>query len=160
MASFANNATRPNRRRICQMFGGGIKKMRCLLSTVLLLLFSNCALSADRYFPDGSLSDDPEMHEWLHKRYVAAYKAFDEPSLLKIVEEGEAKNKRTFRFTWLRTFDRPVCVTLVAGDQIKLTLKELDGKGGYKLGKLVPPKSIAIDRRDYQRFLDLIDDAD
>jgi hypothetical protein len=133
--------------------------MRPVWSIAASLVLANGALAADRYLPDGSLSDDPDIHEWLHKRYVAVFKAFDEPSLLKTVEKREAKNKRIYRFTWLRSFDRPVCITLVAGDETKLTLKELDRKGDNKLGKLAT-KSIPIGRADYQRFSNLLDDAD
>lgn len=132
------------------------------LSILLALWFvADRACGADRYFPEGSLSTNADTDEWVHKRYVEVFNAFDEPSLLKLVEKGQAKSKRIFRLTWLRSFDNPVCITLTAGDQVKLTLKELERETPKrKLGRITRSETLTIDSAAFKKFTEFLDDAE
>lgn len=124
----------------------------------LSLLATN--VGEDRYFPDGSLGDDPEKHQSVHERYARMLKAFDEPSLMKAVENDDVKNRSIYRFTWLRSFHKPISIRLVKGDTITLTAKVLDGKGGYDPGKLATNVTVQISLEQFTRFESLLADAD
>jgi hypothetical protein len=56
-------------------------------------------------------------------------------------EASNDASRETYRFTWLRTWGRPVTIRFdVDGGGVKMRVVELDGAGGYN------PGSIAIER--------------
>lgn len=57
-------------------------------------------------------------------------------------------NRECYRFTWLRTFHRPVVFRVdVKGDgAASLTIKVADGAGGYEWGKVVRNETKALDK--------------
>jgi hypothetical protein len=134
--------------------------MNRLTIALSLLIAVQSAFSAERYFPQGSLADSKENDAFRHEHFVKIFHEFNEPSFLTLVEKGAAKDKRMFRFTWLRSFDRPICITLIADGRMTLTSKALDGKGRQEPRKLVAPVPVAVTGADFDQFLKLIDDAD
>jgi hypothetical protein len=75
------------------------------------------------YFPKGS--------ESYYTKYLAAMK---EPSLQPKEKETEGWS---LRFTWLRTFHKPIAVRLWKdGDEIQMRAVRMSGKGGYDPGKV------------------------
>jgi hypothetical protein len=115
----------------------------------------------EKYFPNGSLAQRPDMHDHIHARYVEAFRAFGEPSLLSLVEQGKTEGVELYRFTWLRSFHRPVCITVRTElAKVMLTVKVLEGKGGYDLKKLATAKTVELKREDFKRFEALLEDAE
>ena len=133
------------------------------ITIVTILFLARAASAAEVYFPDLSLAEKAEDHEKRQDYYRAVFKAFDEPSFLTLIESGKASESPVFRFTWLRTFHRPVCIVFTADEKSpKLNLKVLDGQAGYtnKLGKLVTEKTFNLRREDLTEFKRLLDEAD
>jgi hypothetical protein len=129
------------------------------LIVVTILLHPPSGLGEERYFPDGSLGREPRLHTSRHTWYANALKAFGEPSLMRAVEKGATQGRTIYRFTWLRSFDRPVCITLDRGESVSLTVKVLDGKGGYELGKVTVNKTSQITQEQVARFQQLLQEA-
>lgn len=112
-----------------------LKHAATLSITILLLMVSLCAVvvaGQKRYFPEGALDpastgSDGFRNSW----YSGQLEAMSEPALKPVA------GTRTYRFTWLRTFNHPVAIRVVIGQaQCTLHATELDGAGGYAPGKV------------------------
>lgn len=130
-----------------------------ILLAATFVLAAAQASATERYFPEGSLADTRDMDESHNETFAKAFRELDEPSLLTLVEKGATKGKRIYRFTWLRSFDRPICITLMADDRVTLIAKTLNGKG-REAKKLTVNKPVTISHADFEEFLRLLDDAD
>ena len=95
---------------------------------LFVLLIGGCSTS---YFPAGSL--DPtssDLDNFVNDWYSAHLSAMSEPVLVP------KPDRRTYRFTWLRSFHRPIAIRVDATSEgATLTAVELDGAGGYDPGK-------------------------
>lgn len=63
------------------------------------------------------------------------------------LEECPLKNKRIdqYRFLWLRSFEKPVCISLKKNyKNIELNVKICDGFGGYHCGKLIENVTVKL----------------
>jgi uncharacterized protein YneR len=68
--------------------------------------------------------------------------------------------KESFRFTWLRTFDNPIVVTLKkTGNKIQLYAVRLDGAGGYDPGKITERRNEVITPKEYDEFSKIIEES-
>ena len=66
-------------------------------------------------------------------------------------------NKEIYRFTWLRTFDKPIAIRIEKdSSEYKIYWKMLSGKGGYDPGKLILEKSKIITEKEWLNFIDLV----
>lgn len=83
---------------------------------------------------DGEPAVDDFRAEW----YAKVWRAADEPSLYLQSREARTAARRTYRFTWLRTFHAPVTVRLDErdGGRFWMTAKRLSGAGGYDPGQV------------------------
>jgi hypothetical protein len=126
---------------------------RCL-SIILLCsqLVSQTGPANRDYFPSVSLDENSESSDLMKKRYSEALRALDEPSLM-----SEPSNE-SYRFLWLRTFNHPVAIRVnINHDGTSLlTTKVSDGKGGYKLGKLIVNRKRRLTKEQTSWFLDRI----
>lgn len=70
-------------------------------------------------------------------------------------------DKEVYRFTWLRTFDKPMVFRIEnrKGDYI-LYYKVLDGKGGYEPGRIEVEKTKNLTKKEWLTFKKLIENAD
>jgi hypothetical protein len=70
--------------------------------------------------------------------YPRHWQAADEPSLYAQSLSPARSVARTYRFTWLRSFDPPVVVRIDVGadGRMRLVAKQLSGKGGYAPGRI------------------------
>jgi len=69
--------------------------------------------------------------------------------------------KEVFRFTWLRTFDEPVVIRIEKeSNQISVSWKVADGKGGYEPGNLITNMNKSISIHDWDEFTDLVKKID
>ncbi len=112
--------------------------------TLLLLLVSLCTAvvaGQKRYFPAGALDPaSPGSDDFRNSWFSGQLEAMSEPVL------KPAAGTRTYRFTWLRTFNHPVAVRIVISNgHCMLYATELDGAGGYAPGKVYRRKVAAID---------------
>jgi hypothetical protein len=104
------------------------------------------------YFPEGALDDF--CVGWYSKHL----KAMREPSLLPSDEE---EGRHAYRFTWLRTFHRPVTVRIELGTEEHIVItKVTDGQGGYEPGKLVRDEQALLSTEQVESLRSVIADLD
>lgn len=108
------------------------------------------------YFPPGVFSDNEWQNQFTVNWYSKHLMAMDEPSLFSLQNyTGES-----YRFLWLRTFDNPIAIRLWrSSDQRFITVKQLDGKGGYEPGKLIINKTRTVDEREWGIFNDHLEQS-
>ena len=109
------------------------------------------------YFPKDEFAGAWENRDaFINDWYGKHLKAMGEKSLLDISD----KNTEVYRFLWLRTFNHPVFVRVeYRQNEIKLFTKELDGAGGYKLGKVLRSNKIVLREKEFCEFLSLLEKA-
>jgi hypothetical protein len=114
--------------------------------TIFLLLLSiafTTQLKAQvYYFPKENMDDF--RNQWYSKQLSA----MNEPVLYidKTTDE-------TYRFTWLRSFDHPIAITITKhGDGYLLIWKECSGAGGYKPGNIIVNKQKTITKDNWDFF--------
>ncbi len=110
------------------------------------------------YFPDKTFAGGYEgadvfMNDW----YGKPLKASNEKSLLETLD----KDLEIYRFTWLRTFHHPIIVRLEKQkNEVKVIFKELNGAGGYEMGKIIKDTENSVDKKDWCKFIKLLNDTD
>lgn len=89
-----------------------------------------------------TLSDDGEL--WRMSRFAECLEALSEPPLTAKEAQG---SQACYRFTWLRTFHRPVVfrVEVKRDGSATYQVKVADGAGGYEWGKVVRNETKVID---------------
>ncbi len=66
-------------------------------------------------------------------------------------------NKEVYRFTWLRTFNKPVTFRIEKDNcEYMIYWKVLSGAGGYEPGELITEKSKKLAEKDWLNFIDLV----
>lgn len=118
--------------------------MRQLVFWVVLALGTSATYAADpvRYFPAPPHSKNGRSDSFTEQWYSAQLKALGEPSLCC----RDIAARHVYRFTWLRTFHRPVAIRLEENLAGKWTIhtKITSGAGGYDPGKLIVDESRAV----------------
>ncbi len=106
------------------------------------------------YFPSGIFDVNAQQNQFTVNWYSKHLVAMNEPPLMSSL----SKDSERYRFLWLRSFHRPVAVRLWrSGDETFLTVKQLDGAGGYEPGKLITNETRAIteeEREVFSQFLE------
>jgi len=74
-------------------------------------------------------------------------KVFDEPCFCS--KAAIERAPESYRFLWMRTFDRPVLIALLrkGPTDAKLIHKETDGQGGYEMGSLAEIYFVDVGKR-------------
>lgn len=82
-------------------------------------------------FPEPVPILDQMVVDWYSEHLSAA----NEPSLLKALDQG-ALSPAVYRFTWLRSFDKPIVIRIeeLEGGALQMTASRLSGMGGYEPG--------------------------
>jgi hypothetical protein len=108
-----------------------------------------------RYFPVGVFAVGKSDGGFSARWYAEQLRALQEPSLSAITFTG---GESVYRFTWLRTADRPIAVriTVHLNGTGTLTAKMADGYGGYGPGKLIANSNREVGVKEVQRLLNLI----
>lgn len=111
------------------------------------------------YFPDLSLDADKRSHEFMASWFSEHLRQMREPSLL---DSSRDPAYHGYRFLWLRTFDRPICIRLEIGPSgtAALFIKMTSGQGGYSPGWLVVDESVSLPRQTSAAVLDHLKEAD
>ena len=98
--------------------------------------------SSTLYFPS-------QMKPFLNSWYSNMLFALHEPIL-----STYSGNQEIFRFTWLRTFHKPVAIRIQKnGDTISLTTKVSSGAGGYSPGQIIVDTTFTISLEQWQEFI-------
>jgi hypothetical protein len=88
------------------------------------------------------------MNEW----YSEALMALKEPKIYNLDTTLEI-----YRFTWLRTFHKPVAIRIENNNnKYKLFLKISDGAGGYSPGKLIVNENKILTYDEWNIFKDML----
>jgi len=96
--------------------------------------FTNKFENTTMYFPKNILDDNEKLDSFRINWRAKHLKAMNEPSFLSVPDEVN----EAYRFLWLRSFHHPIAVRVWrVGEQRCLTVKELDGAGGYEPGKII-----------------------
>jgi hypothetical protein len=76
--------------------------------------------------------------------FSPALKSFDEPAFCS--EMMLKHGYESYRFLWMRSFHHPVLIELInrGSGNSTVTYRELNGKGGYSLGRLIENKSYDV----------------
>jgi hypothetical protein len=134
--------------------------MRHFLSAAItaFLCFAPAQASQTDYFPPATLDGTEQSSHFKEQWYSGQLRALKEPSLWEL---SKTQTTQTFRFLWLRSFDRPISVRLdVHQDGTGLlTTKATSGQGGYKPGGLVMNKTRALTKEQTKWALDRINEA-
>jgi hypothetical protein len=130
-----------------------------LAAILLVVVFS--AGGQVNYFPQKVFSADIRLDQFVSEWYSSKLKILDEPSLLAMAGNHAAE---TYRFLWLRTFDKPVAVRLKfdADGSAVLLVKVASGTGGFpdKNTHLLQNLSRPVSRQQAQAFRRLLGKTD
>jgi hypothetical protein len=87
---------------------------------------------------------DSFLNDWFSSQLFA----LNEPVL-----KGYPSDFEVYRFTWLRTFHRPISIRMdKLGEVVSLTVKMSDGAGGYEPGKLILNKTLLLSTSELRTF--------
>lgn len=121
--------------------------MKILQITLLTFLLPACSIITTK---DCSNVYELVDSDWYRNQMRAAHAA-------PLCKTADSDNEY-FRFTWLRTFDNPIVITLKkTGNKIQLYAVRLDGAGGYDPGKIIEIRNEAITLTEYDEFSKLIE---
>lgn len=127
------------------------------ISVVAALLVVSTAC-APNYFPPSTFEENEEFDAFRRDIYSEKLSALREPALF----ESNYANRITYRFTWLRSFHRPVAVRIETDDEGVGTLyfKVADGRGGYDPGRLEISRRRSLTSEELESFEILFGEAD
>ena len=125
----------------------GIKNIRMRLIPITLCLLTMVACSKQK-----QPSDDIEKHEWQRLKVVQLYWEGERASQLDGFSDAlrqmsepvywntssNSLSGHFYRFLWLRTFDKPVIVTIRSTDEGKVEIKSkiFSGQSGFGIGQI------------------------
>ena len=106
------------------------------------------AETTEYFVPAGVLEPDrPDSDAFVRAWYSKHLRVMGEPSL----SCGQTAEAESYRFTWLRTFNRPVSVRIVRDAVgVRLVAVELTGAGGYDPGTIATRTEKRISGVDWQ----------
>lgn len=111
------------------------------------------------FFPPGALGTEQNT-DFVNDWYSSHLRAMAEPSLWEQREQGRAES---YRFLWLRTFNRPIAVRVSfsdSADSAVVTVKVLSGAGGYEPGRLVVADTRSLDPTKAEQLRRILDQVD
>jgi hypothetical protein len=113
--------------------------------------FPTYLLTADRGC-DAEFGSQPILSDFTNDWYSSQLKAAGERSLID--DAASAPQKIHLRFTWLRSFDRPIVVRIAeqANGQATIDAKMLSGDGGYEPGKVTEHVSRVLTSSEWAAF--------
>jgi|SRR5271167_3897029 hypothetical protein len=128
------------------------------LAITSFLWFAQVKATQPDYFPPRVLDETEQSSHFRERWYSDQLQALKEPSLW---EQSKTQTSQTYRFLWLRSFDRPISVRLDVKEDGTglLTTKITSGSGGYKPGKLVTNKTRVLTKEQTGWALGRISEA-
>ena len=114
------------------------------------------ATDNEAFFPPKVLAQDQPGNQFRNNWYSKHLRAMKEESLYSSGDEWV----ESYRFLWLRSFHQPVAVRIwKCGSTQFLSLKVMDGAGGYEPGKLILERSRELTPDEWSEFLRYLDDS-
>jgi len=113
---------------------------------LVLCLMIGFPLLAQQYFPDAVRDGTSDGHQsrvtWYSKHLVS----LKEPSLWELSRQDP--KVETYRFLWLRTFDRPISIRISVDSRgaVALTTKITNAQGGIEPGRLVQNRTKRLNK--------------
>jgi hypothetical protein len=108
------------------------------------------------YFPPRAFAEEQESNARIVEWYSKYLRTMDEPSYLSFAVPAV----ESYRFLWLRSFHHPVVVRISSADDRHLmTIKELDGAGGYEPGSLIVNRRRWLSESEWSNFSRRLDEA-
>jgi hypothetical protein len=123
---------------------------RCLLLIVWLAGTVHPAVAGDRYFPEGSLSNNAESDKFREEWYAKCLRAMSELPL-----SDQVIGQHVYRLTWLRTFHHPMIFRLefAKNGTAELHVKVTSGAGGYDPGVMTVNKTVPLSKTQTETIL-------
>lgn len=125
-----------------------------LIATLLVLTSAGLVVSTQwkAYFPIGSLERSPESDHFKNRWYSDQLAAMEEPVILPM------KDVVVYRFTWLRSFHRPVAVRVTSDHgRASFSAVELSGAGGYDPGHVSRRTAGRLTEQQFETIRALMD---
>ena len=117
-----------------------MKKITFIL--ILTIAFITHVKAQQYYFPKASIDD------FRNKWYSEYLSAMNEPVLYP-----NKSNDEIYRFTWLRSFDHPIAISIIKHENnYTLTWKECSAAGGTNPGKIIVNKQKIITKDNWTFF--------
>ncbi|HZM99334.1 MAG TPA: hypothetical protein VFB70_08065 [Pyrinomonadaceae bacterium] len=114
------------------------------------------AMDNEAFFPPKILAQDQAGNQFRNKWYSRHLTAMKEEPLYS----PNDKWVESYRFLWLRTFHHPVAVHIwKCGSTRFISVKELDGAGGYEPGKLKLERKRELTRDEWREFMRHLEDS-
>jgi hypothetical protein len=114
------------------------------------------AVDKELFFPPKVLAQDQPGNQFRNNWYSKHLRAMKEESLYS--PEGDWVE--SYRFLWLRTFNHPVAVRIWKCGSVRfISVKELDGAGGYEPGKLKLDRKRELTPDEWSGFMRHLNDS-
>ncbi len=110
------------------------------------------------FFPPAMLDPDRgDLDDFRRQWYSLHLSTMGEPSL----SCGAVTEPETYRFIWLRTFDRPIAVRVGSSERaVHLVAIELSGAGGYAPGGVAKRIERSLSRADWKALVAVLRKSD
>jgi hypothetical protein len=113
--------------------------------------------SNEYYFPTGLFYSKKEHDDFVRNWYSKHLRVMSEPSL----SCGPIKDSDDYRFTWLRSFHKPIAVRISRSkNEVYLKATELSGAGGYSPGEISRRVEKSVSEADWESVLKLLGKVD
>jgi len=120
------------------------------------LSLETSTLRNDSFFPPKVLAQDQPGNQFRTNWYSKHLRAMKEEPLYS----ADDASRESYRFLWLRTFHHPVAVRIWKCGSVRfISVKELDGAGGYEPGKLKLERKRELTSDEWHEFLRRLADA-
>lgn len=120
------------------------------------LSLETSAMERELFFPPKVLAQDQPGNTFRNNWYSKHLSAMKEESLYS--PEGDWIE--SYRFLWLRSFHNPVAVRLwKCGSARFISVKELDGAGGYEPGRLILDRKRELTLEEWNAFRHHLEDS-
>ena len=114
------------------------------------------AMDKESFFPPKLLAQDVPGNQFRNNWYSKHLSAMKEESLYSPEDEWV----ESYRFLWLRTFHHPVAVRIWKCGSVRfISVKELDGAGGYEPGNLIFDRKRELTPDEWSGFLRHLEDS-
>jgi len=122
------------------------------MALLIIVVGLNISFAEPSFFPNKIFSGRQDQHDFTAGWYSKHLLAMDEPSMW---QQSKKSNLHTYRFLWLRTFDRPICIRLIVNSDGSgsLITKATNGQGGYNPGRATHHKTIELSKEQTTSFL-------
>ena len=113
-------------------------------------------LDQQSFFPPKVLAQDQPGNQFRTEWYSKHLRAMHEEPLYS-ADDGSLES---YRFLWLRSFNHPVAVRIWKCGSVRfISVKELDGAGGYEPGKLKLDRKRELTPDEWREFMRHLDDS-